>query len=122
MRGISSLALSASGQRSVEAVATRYNTTVLRDLNKLILFPNCELSPPSEWSSRGSGIDEQSLDNFKKSGNKCELVPCRTSNAWYVYKEWRNGKGRQFWNEQRRALEVGKNSIRIQDLKFSKGW
>lgn len=122
MRGISSLALSTSGQRNSESVAMSYNTTVLRDLNQLILFSNGGLSPPSEWSARGAGLDKQSLDIFRRTGNKCELVPCKTSNAWYVYKEWRNGKGRQFWDNQRKTLEVGKSSIRIQDLEFSKGW
>lgn len=121
-RGISSLALNTSGQRSGEPVATSHDTTVLRDLNQLILFPNGELSPPSEWSARGSGVDEQALDSFRKLGNKCELVPCKTSNAWYVYKQWRSGKGRQFWDKQKKLLEVGKNRIRIQDLEFSKGW
>lgn len=121
-RGISSLALSTSGQRSGDSVATSYDTTVLGDLNQLILFPNGESSPPSEWSARGAGVDEQSLTSFRKMGNKCELVPCKTSNAWYVYKEWRNGKGRQFWDNQRKTLNVGKNSMRIQDLEFSRGW
>lgn len=121
-RGISSLALSTSGQRNGDSVATSYDTTVLRDLNQLILFPNGELSPPSEWSARGAGVDEQSLDIFRDMGNKCELVPCKTTNAWYVYKEWRNGKGRQFWDSQRKTLEVGKSSPRVQDLEFSKGW
>lgn len=121
-RGISSLALSTSGQVHDESVATSYDTTVLRDLNQLILFSNSELSPPSEWSARGAGIDEQLLNSFRKTGNKCELVPCKTSNAWYVYKQWRSGKGRQFWDKQKKTLEVGKNRIRIQDLEFSKGW
>lgn len=121
-RGMSSLALSTSGQVNDESVPTSYDTTVLRDLNQLILFPNSELWPPSDWSARGAGIDEQSLDSFRETGNKCELVPCRTSNAWYVYKQWRGGKGRQFWDNQKRTLEVGKNRVRIQDLEFSKGW
>lgn len=121
-RGISTLALSTSGQSSGESVATSYDTTVLRDLNQLILFPNGEMSPPSDWSARGAGVDEQALGRFRKLGNKCELVPCKTSNAWYVYKQWRSGKGRQFWDKQNKTLEVGKNRIRIQDLEFSKGW
>lgn len=121
-RGISSLALGTSGQVHDEPVTTSYDTTVLRDLNQLILFPNSELLPPSEWSARGAGIDEQSLNSFRKTGNKCELGSCKSSNAWYVYKQWRSGKGRQFWDKQKRTLEVGKNRIRIQDLEFSEGW
>lgn len=120
--GITSLALSTGGQRDDVSITTNFDTAVLRDLNQLILFPYGEFMPPIAWSARGAGIDEQSLDYFRKMGNKCELVPCRSSNAWYVYKEWRKGKGQQFWDNQRRILHVGKNRIRIQDLEFSTGW
>lgn len=121
-KGISSLALSTSGQVNDESVTTNFDTTVLRELDQLILFPNGELSLPCDWSARGTGADDQSLNAFRRMGNRCELVSCKNSNAWYVYKQWRKGKGRQFWDSQRRILQVGKNRIRIQDLEFSKGW
>lgn len=120
-KGVSILALSTSGQGNDESVTTNFDTTILRDLEQLILFTYDESLPPYEWSARGAGINEQSLDSFRKTGNKCELVPCK-SNAWYVYKQWMRGKGRQFWDNQRRILQVGKNRIRIQDLEFSNGW
>lgn len=120
--GITSLALSTSGQRNDESITTSFDTTVLRDLDQMILFPYGEFMPPTIWSARAAGGDEQSLDCFRRVGNKCELVPCRSSNAWYVYKEWRRGKGQQFWDDQKRILQVGKNRLRIQDLEFSTGW
>lgn len=120
--GISNLGLSTSGQDHNEPVATNFNTTILKDLNQLVLFTYNELMPPSEWGSRSVGSDEQSPVHFRKMGNRCELVPCRSSNAWYVYKQWMKGKGRQFWDSERRVLQVGKNRIRIQDLEFATGW
>lgn len=120
--GISNLGLSTSGQDHNEPVGRNFDTTILKDLNQLVLLTNGELMPPSEWSSRSVGSDEQSLACFRKMGNRCELVSCRSSNAWYVYKQWMKGKGRQFWDSQRRILQVGKNRIRIQDLEFETGW
>lgn len=120
--GISSLALSTSGQDHQEPVSTNFDTTILKDLDQLVLFTYGESMPPCGWSSRSVGLDEQSLACFRNLGNRCELVPCRSSNAWYVYKQWRKGKGQQFWDSQRRILQVGKNRIRIQDLEFATGW
>lgn len=120
--GIGSLALSTSGKGNDESATTNFDPTILKDLDQLILFTYDELVPPSEWNARGTGLDEKSLACFRNMGNKCELVPCKSSNAWYVYKEWRREKGRQFWDNQSRTLHVGKNSIRIQDLEFAKGW
>lgn len=119
--GISSLALSTSGQGNDESVTTNFDPTILKDLEQLVLFTYNELLPPPEWNSRGAGTDEQSLESFREEGNKCELVPCK-SNAWYVYKEWMRGKGRHFWDNQSRILQVGKNRIRIQDLEFTNRW
>lgn len=120
-KGIGSLALSTSGHGNDESVTGNFDATILKDLEQLILFTYDELLPPFEWSTRGAGTDEQSLDSFRKVGNQCELVPCK-NNAWYVYKQWMRGKGRQFWDNQRRILQVGKNRIRIQELEFSIGW
>lgn len=121
-RGISSLALCTGGRENDEPVPTNFHSTVLGELNQLILIPNSELSLPSDWSTRAAGMDDQSLDAFRRLGNKCELVSCKSVNAWYAYKQWRKGKGLQFWDSQRRILQRGKNRIRIQDLEFSKGW
>ena len=120
--GISSLALSTGGPASDQYVTTNSDTTFLQDLNQLILFTYGELMPPSGWSARGNGVGKQSLECFRKMGNKCEFVPCQSSNAWYVYKKWRSGKGRQFWENRARVLKVGKNRVRVQDLEFSSGW
>lgn len=121
-RGISNLALSTGGKENDEPVTTNFDSTVLRELNQFILIPNGELSLPSDWSARAVGMDDQSLDAFRRLGNKCEFVSCKSVNAWYAYKQWRKGKGLQFWDSQRRILQVGKNRLRIQDLEFSKGW
>lgn len=120
--GINSLALSTSGQAYDESVTTDFDRRILRDLDHLTLFTYSESLPPPEWSARGTSLDEQSLASFRKRGNRCELVPCKGVNAWYIHKLWRRGKGRQFWDHQRKNLQVGKNEMRIQDLTFSEGW
>ena len=120
--GISNLAFSTGGQENNESVTTNFDTSILKDLNQLVLFTYEKLWPPPEWSFRGACLDEQMLACFRKMGNRCELVPCQSSNAWYVYKQWRKGKGRLFWDNQRRILQVGKNRLRIQDLEFASGW
>lgn len=120
-KGISNLALSTAGQGSDESVTSNFDTTILKDLEQLILFTYGELLPPPKWSAGSAGIDEQLQESARKMGNKCDLVPCK-SNAWYLYKQWMRGEGRLFWDDQKRILRVGKNRIRIQDLEFSKGW
>lgn len=120
-KGISNLALSTAGQGSDESVTSNFDTTILKDLEQLILFTYGELLPPPKWSAGSAGIDEQLQESVRKMGNKCDLVPCK-SNAWYLYKQWMRGEGRLFWDDQKRILRVGKNRIRIQDLEFSKGW
>lgn len=120
-KGISSLALSTNEQGNDEYVATTFGGTIFRDLEQLILFTYGENLPPSEWIGRDDCMDKQSLDFFRKIGHRCQLVPCK-SNAWNVYKQWMKGEGRQFWDKQRRTLQVGKNRIRIQDLEFLDGW
>lgn len=121
--GISNLALSTSGRDYDGSPATTtVDKNILRDLDQLILFPYGESLPPPEWDARGNSLDEQSLACFRKTGNRCELVPCKGSNAWYIYKMWRGGKGRQFWDDEKKILQVGKNEMRIQDLDFSDGW
>lgn len=122
--GISNLALSTRGwgYGGSAAMMRSLNRTILRDIGQLTLFMYGEPLPPPEWSVRGASLDEDSFGRFRESGNRCELVPCEGSNAWYAYRLWSGGKGRQFWDDDGKIMEVGRNELKIMDLKFSDGW
>ncbi|KAK2603370.1 hypothetical protein N8I77_009834 [Diaporthe amygdali] len=124
--GIKNLALSTTGwgYGGSAAMMRSLDRRILKDLDQLTLFMYSEPLPPLEWRARGASLDEQTLACFRKTGNRCELVPCTSegSNAWYAYKLWRGGKGRQFWDDEGKILRVGKNEMKIQDLRFSDGW
>ncbi|KAL1871163.1 hypothetical protein Daus18300_004908 [Diaporthe australafricana] len=122
--GMVNLALSTRGwgYGGSAAMMRSLNRTILKDLNQLTLFMYSEPLPPSEWCARGASLDEQSLERFRKIGNKCEIVPCESSNVWYAYKVWSGGKGRQFWGQDGKMIQVGKNEMRIMDLEFADGW
>lgn len=100
--------------------------TVLRDLEQLVLFMYGEHRPPAEWRERGAaaaaGEDRDALEKFRREGNALELVPCQGSSAWYAYKIWSGGKGRQFWDEDGNIMRIGQNDIKIMDLEFRNGW
>ncbi|KAI3396980.1 hypothetical protein diail_11380 [Diaporthe ilicicola] len=122
--GIGNLALSTRGwgYGGSAAMMRSLNRTILKDLNQLTLFMYGEPLPPSEWSARGSSVDEQSLEQFRKTGNQCKLVACEGTSSWYACRIWGGGKGRQFWGEDGKMIQVGKNEMKIMDLQFVEGW
>lgn len=124
-RGISSLALSKGGWGGAgsAAVIKSLGRTILRDLGQLTLFMYGEPLPPYDWNANGASLDEESLRRFRRAGNRCELVSCEgSSDAWYAYRLWSGGEGRQFWDGEGRIMRVGRNDLRIMDLEFSDGW
>lgn len=122
--GIDSLALSTRGwgYGGSAAMMRSLDRTILRDLAQLILFMYGEPLPPPEWNTKGASLDEQASSRFRETGNRCELVPCEGSNAWYAYRLWSGGKGRQFWDGDGKIMRVGRNELKIMDLRFSDGW
>lgn len=122
--GIGRLALSVRGWGYGGSVTMMKSLgrTILKDLEQLTLFMYSERAPPAEWRVKGATLDEEALEQFRKTGNRCELVPCEGGSAWYVYRVWSGGKGRQFWDSDGRILRVGRNEMRIMDLEFKDGW
>lgn len=122
--GISNLALSTRGwgYGGSAAMMRSLNRTILKDIGQLTLFMYGEPLPPHEWNVKGASLDEESLRRFRETGNRCELVSCEGSNAWYAYRVWSGGKGRQFWDDEGRIMQVGRSDLRIMDLKFLDGW
>ncbi|KUI70212.1 hypothetical protein VM1G_06326 [Cytospora mali] len=122
--GIDRLALSVRGwgYGGSATMMKSLGRTILKDLEQLTLFMYGERSPPPEWRAKGATLNEESLEQFRKTGNRCELIPCEGGNAWYVYRVWSGGKGRQFWDKDGRILRVGKNEMQIMDLIFEDGW
>ncbi|KAG6356520.1 hypothetical protein INS49_015908 [Diaporthe citri] len=122
--GIGSLALSTRGwgYGGSAAMMRGLDQSILKDLDQLTLFIYGEPLPPPEWTVKGASLDEESLRRFRETGNRCELVPCEGSNAWYAYRLWSGGKGRQFWDNDGKIMRVGRNELKIMDLKFSDGW
>lgn len=122
--GISRLGLSVRGwgYGGSAVMMKGLGRTVLRDLDQLVLFMYSEHSPPAEWRDRSVVTSGDQLEEFRRKGNRCELIRCEGSNAWYAYKVWSGGKGRQFWDDDGNILKVGRNEIRIMDLEFKEGW
>lgn len=97
--------------------------TVLRDLEQLVLFMYGDHRPPAEWRERGAAAEEgDALERFRREGNGLELVPCEGGNAWYAYKIWSAGKGRQFLDDDGNIMRIGQNEIKVMDLEFRTGW
>lgn len=122
--GITSLALSTRGwgHGGSAAMMRSLDRSIFKDLGQLTLFMYGDPLPPAEWNAKGASLDEASLGLFRETGNRCELVPCEGSNAWYAYRLWSSGKGRQFWDSDGKIMRVGRNELKIMDLKFSDGW
>ncbi|KUI54714.1 hypothetical protein VP1G_02133 [Cytospora mali] len=122
--GIDRLALSVRGwgYGGSATMMKSLGRTILKDLEQLTLFMYGERSPPPEWRAKGATLDEESLEQFRKTGNRCDLITCEGGNAWYAYRVWSGGKGRQFWDTDGRILRVGKNEMQIMDLIFEDGW
>lgn len=122
--GISRLALSVRGwgYGGSATMMKSLGRTILKDLEQLTLFMYGERSPPAEWRFKGACLDEEALEQFRRTGNRCELVPCEGGSAWYAYRVWSGGKGRQFWDDDGRILHVGRNEMRIMNLEFKDGW
>lgn len=122
--GIFSLALSTRGwgYGGSAAMMRSLDRSLLKDLDQLTLFMYGEPLPPPEWKVKGACLDEKSLTQFRETGNRCELVPCEGGNAWYAYKLWSGGKGRQFWDNDGKIMRVGRNELKIMDLRFTDGW
>lgn len=122
--GISNLGLSTKGwgHGGSAAMMRSLGRTILKDLDQLTLFMYGEALPPPEWNARGASLNEESLRQFRETGNRCQLVPCEGSNAWYAYRLWSGGKGRQFWDSDGKIMQVGRNELKIMYLKFSDGW
>lgn len=122
--GITSLALSTRGwgHGGSAAMMRSLDRSIFKDLGQLTLFMYGEPLPPPEWNAKGASLDETSLRRFRETGNRCELVSCEGSNAWYAYRLWSSGKGRQFWDNDGKIMRVGRNELKIMDLKFSDGW
>lgn len=119
--GIGRLALSVRGWGYGGSVTMMKSLgmTILKDLEQLTLFLYGERTPPAEWRIKGTARDEESLEQFRKTGNRCELVPCEGDSA---YRIWSSGRGRQFWDNDGRILNVGRNEMQIKDLEFKDGW
>lgn len=122
--GISRLALSVRGwgYGGSAIMMKTLGRTILEDLEQLTLFMYAERSPPHEWRVKGATLDEEALEQFRKTGNRCELIPCEGGSAWFAYRLWSGGKGRQFWDNDGRILRVGRNEMQIMDLEFKDGW
>lgn len=124
-KGIRRLALSVRGWGfGGSAVMMKgLGRTILGDLEQLVLFMYGERRPPEEWRERGATFAEgDMLEKFRTVGNKLELVPCEGGSAWYAYRIWSGGKGRQFWDEDGNIMRIGRNRIRVMDLEFKDGW
>lgn len=122
--GVSRLALSTRGwgYGGSAAMMRGLARTLFIEMGQLTLFMYGEPLPPPEWNAKGASLDEDSLRRFRETGNRCELVPCEGSSAWYAYRLWSGGKGRQFWDDEGKIMRVGRNELKIMDLKFSDGW
>lgn len=125
--GLSRLALSVRGWGyGGSAVMMRgLGNTLLGELDQLVLFMYGEHRPPVDWAERGSATEaggEESLERFRKQGNRVALVPLEGSQSWYSYRIWSSSKGRQFWNADGNIMRVGRNEIRIMELEFHEGW
>lgn len=99
--------------------------TQLRNLDQLVLFMYGEHQPPPAWRVKGSAMLEgEERERYRREGNRCELIPCEGGSAWYAYKVWSGGKGRQFWDQDGNVMRIGRqnNEIRIMDLEFKAGW
>lgn len=98
---------------------------LLQELDQLVLFMYGEHQPPAAWRATGSAMVEgEKLVQYRRDGNRCELIPCEGGSAWYAYKVWSGGKGRQFWDEDGNVMRIGRGNreIRIMDLEFKTGW
>lgn len=122
--GISRLALSVRGwgYGGSATMMKSLGRTILKDLEQLTLFMYGERTPPAGWRAKGAAADQASLDEFRRTGNRCEMLPCEGGSAWYAYRLWSGGKGRQFWDNDGRILRVGRNEMQIMDLEFKDGW
>lgn len=119
------LALSVIGWSSGRSASMMgvFRRTLFRDLDQLVLFIYDERFPPGEWRRRGASHDDADLvEECRRLGSSCGLVPCEGSNAWHAYKVWSGGRGRQFWDGDGRIMHVGKKPLSIMDLKFKNGW
>ncbi|ROW09285.1 hypothetical protein VPNG_05828 [Cytospora leucostoma] len=122
--GISRLALSVRGwgYGGSATMMKSLERTILKDLEQLTLFMYGERDPPAEWRAKGAALDEALLEEFRRTGNRCEMLPCEGGSAWYAWRVWSGGKGRQFWDKDGRILRVGRNEMQIMDLEFKDGW
>ncbi|KAK7740926.1 hypothetical protein SLS53_004989 [Cytospora paraplurivora] len=122
--GISRLALSVRGWGYGGSGIQMRNLgrTILKDLEQLTMFMYGERDPPAEWRAKGAALDEAVLGEFRKTGNRCEMLPCEGSSAWYAWRVWSGGMGRQFWDKDGRIMRVGRNEIQVMDLEFKDGW
>ncbi|ROW01986.1 hypothetical protein VMCG_05541 [Cytospora schulzeri] len=84
--GIGRLALSVRGWGYGGSVTMMKSLgkTILKDLEQLTLFMYGERAPPAEWRVKGATLDEESLEQFRKTGNRCELIPCEGGSAWCI--------------------------------------
>ncbi|KAJ4389049.1 hypothetical protein N0V93_006511 [Gnomoniopsis smithogilvyi] len=96
-------------------------TTLFQELDQLVLFMYGEQNPPPAWRAKGSAIvDGEDREQYRREGNRCELMPCEVPTA---YRVWSGVHGRQF-REDGKVLRIGRNSneIRFMDLDFKAGW
>lgn len=125
-KGIKRLGLSVRGwgYGGSAVMLKTLNNFVLKPLDQLYLFMYGEHWPPIEFREKGSAIGGEWLEKYRKTGNKCELVPCEGSNAWYAYRVWSGGQGRQFWDADGNIMKIGMagNDLKIMDLEFKDGW
>lgn len=122
--GIGRLALSVRGWGYGGSVTMMKSLgrTILKDLEQLTLFMYGERSPPPDWRLKGASLSGEVLDDFRRTGNRCELIPCEGSSAWDAYRVWSGGRGRQFWDSDGKILRVGRNEMQVMDLEFKDGW
>lgn len=96
----------------------------LKELNQLVLFMYSEPHPPNVFCEKGAAASLDWLEQYRETGNICELIPCEGSSAWNAYKMWSGTRGRQFWDDDGNIMKIGRagNDVEIMDLVFKDGW
>lgn len=100
-------------------------TTLLRELDQLVLFMFGGQHPPPVWRAKGSALVEgEERELYRQEGNRCELVLCENGSARHAYRVWSGVQGRQFWDEDGNVLRIGRKSSKIwfMNLEFKDGW
>lgn len=99
--------------------------SLLKSVDQLILFMYGAPQPPDPFLSRGTAATKAWLEEYQKTGNLCDLIPCESSSSsWHAYKSWSATTGKQFLDAAGKNMKIGcaENDIKVMDLVFRDGW